>query len=159
MSEKKDDFKEKAAQSALHKELSDTKRQIAEINRAYRRLCFYTINLIYKSQLKDQRIDDLYCRMYGLAEMPKRKKDREKIRRTLQMIEKRPRNRQNDFLPPMDLLDTNMLPMINTSRPRTKRGGRTDPFGYGGCRYDDPWADLWQDEQDVRYDGDEYEYE
>lgn len=152
MKEKKGSFEEMSAQSVPYERLSDIKRQIIEIERNYRRLCIYTINLICKSYLKDQEIDTLYCRMYELAEMPKKKKERKKIRRNLQMIENRSQNRQNEFLPLTDFFDIGMLSVRNISRPRAKGRGRIDSFGRGGSSYNDFCADIWDDERDMDHD-------
>lgn len=157
MGEEKKNFKAMGAQSIPYEELSDIKQKFAELKRAYQKLYVYTANLTYKIQLKDQKIDALYCRMYGLAEMPKRKKDRKKIRRTLQRIENRPWNKQNDFLSLTDFLDVDMLPVRNVDRPRGERRGGIDPFGHSRGRYNNSWMDVWHNGQDMDYDGYEYE--
>lgn len=157
MGEQTKNFKAMGAQSTPYEELSDIKRQFAELKKAYQRLYIYTTNLTCKIQLKDQEIDDLYCRMYGLAEMPKRKKDRNKIRRILQMIENRPRNRPNNPYSATDFLYSDILPIINFNRRIPERRSRIDSFDHGGGRYNDSLTAIWHDDQDMRYD--EYEWD
>lgn len=152
MSERADDFKKKGAQSALYEELSDTKQQNVELKRRNQMLYVYALKLFYQNRSKDQKIDDLYCRMYGLAEIPKKKKDRKKICRTLQRMENRPQNTQDIAFPSTELwsiFHTDMLPAGKGSRSRARcRDGR---------RYNDPLPPILPDHLGWGVDHDGYE--
>ena len=150
MSRAENDFKELGAKSAPYEELSDIRQRYAELKRGYRRICIYALDLFCQNRSKDQEIDALYLRMYGLAELPKRKKDRNKIYRALQMTKSRPQNRQDVAFPATEFwgdLHTDMLPARNVSRPRARYRGEVDPFSYDGGRYNDLLSFMLLDDQ------------
>lgn len=160
MQEEKRSFKEMGAQSAPYEELSNIKQQFAELERRFQRLYIYTLDLLYRNQSKDQKIDDLYCRIYALAEIPRKRKDQKKIRHVLQMIESRPQNIQDVALPSMELRNifhTGMSPAKNVRKPRMRFKNDMDPFAYDRRRYNAPLPLISPSYQEWDDDNDGYE--
>lgn len=151
MGEQKRSFKEMGAQSGPYEELAEIRRQFTELKRVCRRLCVHTANLTYQIRSKDQEIDALYDKLYWIAEMPKKKKDRNKMHRAIQAVENRPQNRQNgafQYTGLLDVFDTDMLAMEGISGPREKHRVRRVPSNRGESRHNDSWAAVWNGDYD-----------
>ncbi len=95
MSEKRG-FDEMAEESRPYGELMEIKQECVELKRECYRLCLCVNRLASLLQLKEQKLDHLYWEMHYLAEIPRAKKDRNRIRRFVQTVESRMRDQGND---------------------------------------------------------------
>ncbi len=94
--EGKKGFDDMAEESKPYGELMEIKQVCVELKRECYRLRLCVNRLASSLRLKEQEIDHLYREMHYLAEIPRAKKDRNRIRRFVQTVESRMRDQGND---------------------------------------------------------------